>query len=148
MMWFDIAWPQWMERNQVAKGSGSNADQLENEMLTRQLVWYHKHKDELLPIHQRDMARLQLHQVVRLRPATRRSWLNHLKVATKAWDRQKHTVSRDQRTILDYITNPGPPRPPPRPRNIAREARDHADRVVLRLKPNQQRIDNVLDPVE
>ena len=148
MMWFDIAWPQWMERNQVAKGSGSNADQLENEMLTRQLVWYHKHKDELLPIHQRDMARLQLHQVVRLRPATRRSWLNHLKVATKAWDRQKHTVSRDQRTMLDYITNPGPPRPPPRPRNIAREARDHADRVVLRLEPNQQRIDNVLDPVE
>ena len=35
----------------MAKGSGSNADQLESEMLTRELVWY-----QLLPIHQREMA--------------------------------------------------------------------------------------------
>ena len=146
MIWFDIAWPQWLERNRVAKGPGSNADQLESEMLTRQLVWYHKHRDELLPIHQRPLARKQLHEVVRMRPATRRAWIHHLEVATKSWEHNKYLSTKGQRSIRDYITGPAPPRPPPR--NIAREAREHADREVLRLEHNQVRIDNVLHPVE
>jgi len=96
MIWFDIAWPQWMERNRVAKGHGSNADQVESEMLTRQLVWYHKHRDELLPIHQRPMARKKLHEVLRMRPATRRAWIHHLEEATKSWERNKYLTTAGQ----------------------------------------------------
>ena len=130
----------------MAKGQGSNADQVESELLTRQLVWYHKHRDELLPIHQRPLARKKLHEVLRMRPATRRAWLHHLEKATQAWERNKYVTASGQRTLLDYFTGSAPPKPPPR--NIAREAREQADRGVLRLVHDQVRIDNVLNPVE
>ena len=146
MIWFDIAWPQWMERNRVAKGQGSNADQVESERLTKQLVWYHKHRHELLPIHQRPLARKKLHEVLRMRPATRRAWIHHLEVATESWERNKYLTTPGQRTLLDYFPGSAPPRPPPR--NITREARTQADIGVLRLEHDQVRIDHVLNPVE
>ena len=71
---------------------------------------------------------------------------HHLEEATKSWERNKYLTTSGQRTLLDYFTGSAPPRPPPR--NIAREAREHADIGVLRLEHDQVRIDNVLNPVE
>ncbi len=85
MIWFDIAWPQWVERNRVDKGHGSNAnaDQLESELLTRE----HASSRATIPIHQQQqpLAELQLHEILRMRPATRRSWLHHIEAAVTAW---------------------------------------------------------------
>ena len=117
-----------------------------NERLTKQLVWYHKHRHELLPIHQRPLARKKLHEVLRMKPATRRAWIHHLEVATESWERNKYLTTPGQRTLLDYFPGSAPPRPPPR--NITREARTQADIGVLRLEHDQVRIDHVLNPVE
>ncbi len=152
MIWFDIAWPQWMERNRVAKGHGSNVDQLEmeSELLKRKLVWYCQHRHELLPIHQQQLANLQLHEIIWMRPATRRSWLHHIEAAATAWVHNKNIQSSNQQSILDFITStdPEPKPPPPPPRNIVEEARVHADRGVLRQEQNQPRIRNIFNPAE
>ena len=98
-----------------------------------------------MPIHHRPLARKKLHEVLRMRPATRRAWIHHLEEATKSWERNKYLTMPGRRSIpiRDYFTGPAPPR------SIAREAREQADsEVLLRLEHNQARIDNVFNLVE
>ena len=109
-------------------------------------IFYNIYNIWILPIHQKPMARKKLHEVLRMRPATRRAWIHHLEEATKSWERNKYLATPGQRTLLDYFTGSAPPRPPPR--NIAREAWEQANIGILRLEHDQVRIDNVLNPVE
>eukprot|EP00984_Skeletonema_dohrnii_P028324 scaffold18270_cov138-Skeletonema_dohrnii-CCMP3373.AAC.1 len=61
--------------------------------------------------------------------------------------RQQNEENR-QRTITDFVDVQPQAQPRPRRRNIAREAREQANRVILHREQMQPRIDSIFKPVE
>ena len=154
-VWFDIAQPQWQERNNVAHEPNSYLERIESERLKHQLIWYNQHRHEILPIYQQPLAEHSVEEISRMQPATRRAWINILEMAvselrdrpSREEIRQQNEENR-QRTITDFVDVQPQVQSRPRRRNIAREAREQANRVILYREQMQPRIDSIFKPVE
>jgi len=148
LIWYEVALPQWHERNRLAHGTQSFDKQIESAHLAEQLVWYSQHREEMPPgFHQR-WANHSIDEISNMDLATRRMWVHHLKIGRQAVEMRAEQRKKSQRTLSFYFNEFGPPLPPPQRQRVADEAEEHANRVVLYREEGQPTIDAVLNELE
>eukprot|EP00984_Skeletonema_dohrnii_P012112 scaffold4870_cov75-Skeletonema_dohrnii-CCMP3373.AAC.4 len=145
-MWFEVAQPQWDERNRIAHAQGNIADRLRNARLAEKLVWYHQHRHELLPYHQQTLAK-DPQTIKKMRPATRRAFEHHLDVAVREWENRKHNRESNQRSMTEYMDAPVPQSTRRQGGDKVKEANRQAGRRVLICEQKQPRIDTIFKRV-
>jgi 5-methylcytosine-specific restriction endonuclease McrA len=154
IIWYEVALPQWQERNRLAHGSQSHDKRIESAKLAEELVWYSQHKDELPPSFREQWAGHSTDEISSMSLATRRLWLHHIEIARDAYAKRNAQRGEHQSTLSYYFNAfraPIPPKPPyRRRRDVATqvEATEHAERVVLYREKGQPRIDTFLNKLE
>ncbi len=151
IIWYEVAFPQWQERNRLAHGSKSHDKRIESAKLAEELVWYRQHQDELPPDFRQRWAGHSIDEISNMSLATRRLWLHHIKIAKDAYDMRKEQREQNKQDTLSYYFKAfSKPKQPQRRRRAAAldEAAEHADKVVLYCEKGQPRIDSVLERLE
>lgn len=78
----------------------------------------------------------------------KKEWIYHLETASAAWRKTKEYHEKGkQRTMIEYLTLPIRVQKQ-HSRNAVLEAREHAERMQLKLEINQKKIDEVFAPRE
>ena len=151
IMWYDIAFPQWQERNRIAHGSQSHDKRIESAKLAEQLIWYSQHRDELPPNFHQQWAKHSIDEINNMSLETRRLWLHHIKIAQEALKKQKEQREKHQGTLSSFLINvfsENLPQPRRRQRVAQDDAEEHAEGVVLYRVQGQPRIDSIFNKLE
>ena len=150
LIWYEVAFPQWCERNRIAHGSQSHDKRVESERLAEELVWYSQHRDVLPPGFHQQWAERSIDEISNMKLATRRLWLHHIRIAREAYDKRKSEREKGQSTLSYYFNAFVEPPQQPQRQRVAQEAEEHAERVVLYRENGhgQPRIESILNRLE
>ena len=148
LVWFDIVQPQWYIRNSIAHGPKSNLSMATSSRLTTLLLWYNEHRQEILPAYLQPIAERSIDNIHKMSSKAKKEWIYHLETASAAWRKtKKYHEEGKQRTMIEYLTLPIRVQKQ-HSRNAVLEAREHAERMQLKLEENQKKIDEVFAPRE
>jgi hypothetical protein len=147
LVWFDIVQPQWYIRNSIAHGPKSNLSMATSSRLTTLLLWYNEHRQEILLAYLQPIAERSIDNIHKMSSKAKKEWIYHLETASAAWKKTKKYHEGKQRTMIEYLTLPIRVQKQ-HSRNAVLEAREHAERMQLKLEINQKKIDEVFAPRE
>ena len=83
-LWGGIAMPLWEVRNNILHRHRNLVHEAKDNALNEFLVWYLRHKGEVMSTHDQDLARLDFSDIPSMSRRVKRAWKYHLDKAQKA----------------------------------------------------------------
>jgi hypothetical protein len=104
IIWNDVFYPLWEQRNQILHDEKSKYNLAENRLLTQKILWYVQHKHLILAGQDQFLANHDLTRLHKLKRKTKRQWIKHLDRVREAYDKERRQIASRQNVITQYLT--------------------------------------------
>ena len=103
MMWELWAEPIWKARLSVLHGSDSFYFVHMDKQLSEKILWFAKHKHEVLARCDQFMARIDTSRLHKMKRQTKQAWCKQLDKVRKAFEIESRTRGRGQSVITSFM---------------------------------------------
>ena len=106
IIWEDIFWTFWDNRNEIQQGEKSKFAEVEDSKMAERLKWYLANRHNLLSYYDRHLAQYSVEKIGLMSRRVKKEWLYHLDQAQKAYEIELEQRKGGQRTITSFFVQP------------------------------------------
>ena len=104
LTWDDLAFPMWLQRNDILHEDTSNKyNRKEDSLLSAKITWYQQNRRDILSHHDQWLAEQDLSTLHRMQRTTKRAWTTILDKARDAYDNERNQRANSQNVITRYF---------------------------------------------
>jgi hypothetical protein len=108
-IWDVLFEPLWETRNHILHHLPNRYNDTTDAMNFERLLWYKKHRHEVLSFNDRDMADMSSEKLQSMTAKTRRKWILRFDRLRTVYEQELATIATGQRTLNDYFDIPASP---------------------------------------